>query len=82
MAQAIREIVNFARFDERYVSLAENGRRGTERNKLFEWKLGDVAAYYGLETEEIRSCLKRLVDPASFGLEVRERDGEEYVVRM
>ncbi len=79
MAQAIREVINFSRFDERYHQLE---RAHAARREYFEQKLEDVAACNGVDKEELRDWLKQLIKPESLGLEVREYKGEEYVVRM
>jgi len=82
MAQAIRDVVNFSRFDERYQALARFERAHKARSDYFEEKLEDIAAGNAVDKEELRDWLKHLIRPESFGLQVRERDGEDYVVRM
>jgi hypothetical protein len=79
MAQAIREVINFSRFDERYHNLE---RAHAARAEYFEQKFAEIAEFNGVDKEELRDWLKQLVKPESFGLEVREYKGEEYVVSM
>lgn len=79
MAQAIREVINFSRFDERYHQLE---RAHAARSEYFEQKFAEIAEFNGVDKEELRDWLKQLVKPESFGLEVREYKGEEYVVSM
>lgn len=82
MAQAIRDVINFSRFDEKYQALSRFDRQLASRKEYFELKLSEIAANNGVDKEEIRDWLKQMVRPESFGLEVHERNGEEYVVRM
>lgn len=82
MALAIRDVVNFSRFDEKYQALARFERHHTARSEYFEEKLRDIADSNAVDKEDLRDWLKHYLRPDNFGLEVREHNGEEYVVRM
>ncbi|NTF17656.1 hypothetical protein G6L37_04535 [Agrobacterium rubi] len=82
MAQAIRDVVNFSRFDEKYQALSRLERPNAVRSEYFESKLADIASDNQVDTEELRDWLKHYLRPDSFGLEAREYKGEEYVVKM
>lgn len=82
MAQAIREVINFSRFDEKYQALARFERQHAARSEYFEEKLHDIAASNAVDKEELRDWMKHYLRPESFGLEVREHNGEEYIVKM
>lgn len=82
MAHAIREVVNFSRFDEKYQALSRFDRQHVARSEYFEKKLSEIADGNAVDKEELRDWLKHYLRPESFGLEVREHNGEEYVIKM
>lgn len=82
MAQAIRDVVNFSRFDQKYQALVRLDRPNKARSDYFEERLGDIAEENAVDKEELRDWLKHYLRPESFGLEVRKDKDEEYVVRM
>lgn len=82
MAQAIREVVNFSRYDEKYQALARFDRHNATRKEYFEERLSHIADANLVDKEELRGWLKHYLKPANFGLEVREYAGSEYVVKM
>ncbi len=81
MAQAIRDVVNFSRFDERYVNLSRFDRNAA-RSEYFEERFAEIAELNGVDKKELRHWLMHFVKPESFGLEVREYNGQEYVAKM
>jgi hypothetical protein len=82
MAQAIRDVVNFSRFDEKYQALSRFERQHEARSEYFEKNLTDIADNNGVGVEELRDWMKRLLKAESFGLEVRNYGGQERVVKM
>lgn len=78
MADAIRSVVNFARFDEKYSRLQNADEL---RQEYFEERFAQIAEENGVDKDELRSWLAENLRPESFGLDIRTFGNEEVAIR-
>lgn len=65
---AVRGVVNFARFDERYLSLE---KRREEQLAYFNQNFTAIAAEHGVDEDELRAYLIENLNAESLGVDVQ-----------
>lgn len=78
MFDAVRSVINFARFDEKYARLVEQHEA---RQEYFEEQFQKIADDHGVDKTELRSWLSENMKADSFGLDIRQFGEEQVAIR-